>query len=159
MLLCGNSRAEIESDTSVQSATKPTRVAVREHHPAGIGLYRERTALAGVEIWPEHSNSTGSPTVGSSQPARTRKMTTPPSLPGALPDSYGFGLEVGVVGEQNFVGHGGGTIGFTSNLYHFPDLDLNVAICTDAFPTALTAELVSAASLSIANEILVIAEG
>jgi CubicO group peptidase (beta-lactamase class C family) len=87
-----------------------------------------------------------------------KEMTTPPSLPGAVPDSYGFGLEVDVIDDQPYVGHNGGTFGFTSNLYHFADLDLNVAICTDAFPTALTAELVSAASLSIANEIVATAD-
>lgn len=87
-----------------------------------------------------------------------KEMTTPPSLPTALPDSYGFGLGMGVVADQNFVGHDGGTIGFVSNLYHFADLDLNVAICTDASPTALTAELVAGASLSIAGEVVVTAE-
>ena len=87
-----------------------------------------------------------------------KEMTTPPSLRGAIPDSYGFGLAVGVVDDQPYVGHNGGTLGFTSNLYHFADLDLNVAICTDAFPTALTVELVAGASLSIADEIVAAAE-
>jgi len=89
-----------------------------------------------------------------------KEMSTPPALPAAAPpDPYGFGLEVGVVADQNFVGHGGTTLGFVSDLYHVAKLDLNIAICTDAYPaSALTAELVSGEGETIAGEIVAIAE-
>ncbi len=88
-----------------------------------------------------------------------KEMTTPPSLPGAPPDPYGFGLEVGLVADQLFVGHGGSTLGFVSDLYHVAKLDLNIAICTDAYPaSALTRELVSGEGETIASEIVAIAE-
>ena len=71
--------------------------------------------------------------------------TAPPSRDTFIPN--GYGLEVGQLGNQGYVGHVGGTIGFISGLYHFPYLDLNVAICTDAYaafvsvgPTALVVQ-------------------
>jgi hypothetical protein len=46
-----------------------------------------------------------------------------------------------------------------SDLYHVAKLDLNVAICTDAYPaSALTAELVFGEGETIAGEIVAIAE-
>src|SRR5690606_11569616 len=45
--------------------------------------------------------------------------------------SYGLGLIVGERSNVAFAGHGGNTIGFTSEMIFFPELDLGLAVLTN----------------------------
>jgi CubicO group peptidase (beta-lactamase class C family) len=65
-----------------------------------------------------------------------KEMATAAPLPGEPSAPYGYGLVVkDGPGGQPLVGHTGATIGYTTLIYHFPNLDLDVAVCTDIYPT------------------------
>ena len=84
-----------------------------------------------------------------------KEMSAQTHIPGQPDAPYGYGLVVSSVGGQPFVGHTGATFGFLSSLYHFTNLDLNVAICTDAYPNSpSTAPLVADAIQNIVTEIM-----
>lgn len=67
-------------------------------------------------------------------PSTYKEMATPWPMPGEPYAPYGYGLMVGTFDGSQWVGHDGDTFGFSAFLYHFPALDLNVALCFKAYP-------------------------
>ena len=68
--------------------------------------------------------------------ANYEAMTTPGRLSDGAPIAYGFGLLNQSYRGHRLVGHGGGINGFLSNLAHWPEHDLTIAILSncDGFP-------------------------
>jgi D-alanyl-D-alanine carboxypeptidase len=71
-------------------------------------------------------------------PSTYDEMTTPGPLPGEPFTPYGYGLLLGSVDGQAWVGHNGATSGFNSWLLHFPGSDLSLAICLNADPVSVS---------------------
>ncbi|HWF75878.1 MAG TPA: serine hydrolase, partial [Caulobacteraceae bacterium] len=69
-------------------------------------------------------------------PTDYQAMTSPGQLNDGSPIQYGFGLMNQTYRGRRIVGHGGGINGFLSNLAHWPEHDLTIAIVSncDAFP-------------------------
>lgn len=71
-------------------------------------------------------------------------MTTPQRLKDGTPVEYGYGLAVGSLDGHRRVSHVGGTLGFSSQMAHYPDDQLTVVVLTntqDAPAAALEAEI------------------
>jgi D-alanyl-D-alanine carboxypeptidase len=61
-------------------------------------------------------------------------MTTPVKLTSGRPMSYGFGLSVDSVGTHLAIHHGGGINGFISELAHYPNDSLTIAVLANTAP-------------------------
>ena len=58
-------------------------------------------------------------------------MTTPDTTSDGKRLTYGFGLEVGMLGTHLQIGHGGATNGFVSVMHFYPADSLNVIVLTN----------------------------
>ena len=65
-------------------------------------------------------------------PDAYRQMTTPVTLNDGSTAGYGFGTNLGSPGGHPVAGHGGGWAGFRTSLAHFIDLDIDIAVCSNA---------------------------
>jgi len=63
--------------------------------------------------------------------ASKAQMWTPVKLNDGTSKKYGFGWNVGAVGEHRNIGHGGSTSGFSASLQRFPDDRLAVIVLTN----------------------------
>jgi D-alanyl-D-alanine carboxypeptidase len=59
------------------------------------------------------------------------EVFAPAKLTDGKPANYGFGWQVGRMGETGFIGHGGGIAGFGSYIVRFPAENLSVAVITN----------------------------
>ena len=62
------------------------------------------------------------------------EMVSPTRLPDGQTAPYGYGISLGAFDGQPFVGHTGGTMGFTSFLFHFSNLGINISVCFNVDP-------------------------
>ena len=65
-------------------------------------------------------------------PQQRELMWTPVKLKGGTERPYGFGWELGKVGQHRQVKHGGTMLGFRSHLLRFPDDRLSIVVLTNA---------------------------
>jgi CubicO group peptidase (beta-lactamase class C family) len=65
-------------------------------------------------------------------PGAYRQMTTPVTLNDGSTAGYGFGLGLWSPGGHPVASHDGGWAGFTTRLTHFIDLDIDIAVCSNA---------------------------
>ena len=66
--------------------------------------------------------------------ASFRTMTTPVTLTSGRPMSYGYGLSIDSLGSHRVIHHGGGINGFISELAHYPDDSLTIAVLANTAP-------------------------
>ena len=59
-------------------------------------------------------------------------MTTPTTLTGGEQEDYGFGLMLGEFEGTSLVHHGGGIFGFNSQLSHYPEHGLHLAVISNS---------------------------
>ena len=71
--------------------------------------------------------------------ASFREMTTPVRLPSKRPMTYGYGLIADSMGSHRLISHGGGINGFISELMHFPDDSLTIAVLANTSPAPSSA--------------------
>ena len=71
--------------------------------------------------------------------ASFREMTSPVRLPSKRPMTYGYGLMADTVGSHRVISHGGGINGFVSDLMHFPDDSLTIAVLANTSPAPSSA--------------------
>ena len=83
--------------------------------------------------------------------ASLRQMTTPTVVASGDTIPYGFGLGVGTLEGHRQVGHGGGINGFISQLAHYPDDGVTVAVLTNSGsgPAGRITEMVARAALGL----------
>jgi CubicO group peptidase (beta-lactamase class C family) len=83
-------------------------------------------------------------------------MTTPPTLAGGRPSSYGHGLSVSALDGHRRVGHNGGISGFSSYLAIYPDDDLYVVVLanTETPLTGILGARLARAALGIPEPIV-----
>jgi CubicO group peptidase (beta-lactamase class C family) len=67
-------------------------------------------------------------------PASYAAMITPVKLTSGRPMSYGFGLVADTLGKHRVIEHGGGINGFISQLSHYPDDSLTIAVLANTAP-------------------------
>lgn len=65
-------------------------------------------------------------------PARYRRMVTPPAVSAAEGTTYAFGLRVHAPRGRRVIRHSGGISGFLSELAYYPDEELVVAVLTNS---------------------------
>ena len=61
-----------------------------------------------------------------------KQMIEPAELKDGSRASYGFGLTLGRLGKHRSVGHGGSVPGFSSQLTHYPDDDVTIAVLANS---------------------------
>lgn len=67
-------------------------------------------------------------------PASYARMTTPEPLTSRRPMNYAYGLVADTLGKHRVVLHGGGINGFVSDLRHYPDDSLVIAVLANTAP-------------------------
>jgi len=65
------------------------------------------------------------------KPASWKAMTTPGKLNNGKTSSYGLGVFLRELDDQPAIRHGGGIIGFRSDLAYLPDTDITIAVLTN----------------------------
>lgn len=83
--------------------------------------------------------------------ASLRRMTTPVPLNSGAPITYGYGLGAGRLEGHRSIGHGGGINGFITQLAHYPDDGVTVAVLGNlgGAPSGRVAQLVARLVLGI----------
>jgi CubicO group peptidase (beta-lactamase class C family) len=61
-----------------------------------------------------------------------KQMTEPAELKDGSRASYGYGMTLGRLGKHRSVGHGGSVPGFSSQLTHYPDDDVTIAVLANS---------------------------
>jgi hypothetical protein len=60
-----------------------------------------------------------------------QRMTSPGALRDGTPIEYGYGLAVSYLDGHRRINHVGGTLGFSSQISHYPDEDVTVVVLTN----------------------------
>jgi D-alanyl-D-alanine carboxypeptidase len=63
------------------------------------------------------------------------RMTTPETLRSGQRLNYGFGLMADTLGAHRMIFHGGGINGFVSDVAHYPDDSLTIAVLSNTIPS------------------------